>query len=125
MVIIFDEDPEHDRFPFEMTWLGEHYQESDMAFYSTPPGRDVVGPGISRMEHGGFVLSYPPLRMYDVWKDPTFTFAPTRHERLLVAGITFQKDRGLFTQPVSRQPLVGRNFPKAWVAGWCISPLDH
>ncbi len=36
-----------------MTWLGEHSQESDMAFYSTPPGVDVVGPGISRMEHAG------------------------------------------------------------------------
>ncbi|MGP8281729.1 MAG: hypothetical protein ACLQT6_03345, partial [Desulfomonilaceae bacterium] len=61
----------------------------------TPPGRDVVGPGISRMEHGGFVLSYPPLRMYDVWKDPTFTFAPTRHERLLVAGIAYSEKPGI------------------------------
>ena len=95
VVIIFDEDPERDKFPFEMTWLGEHSQESDMAFYSTPPGRDVVGPGISRMEHGGFVLSYPPLRMYDVWKDPTFTFAPTRHERLLVAGIAYSEKPGI------------------------------
>ncbi len=95
VVIIFDEDPGRDKFPFEMTWLGEHSQESGMAFYSTPPGRDVVGPGISRMEHGGFVLSYPPLRMYDVWKDPTFTFAPTRHERLLVAGIAYSEKPGI------------------------------
>jgi len=95
VVIIFDEDPDRDKFPFEMTWLGEHSQESDMAFYSTPPGRDLVGPGISRMEHGGFVLSYPPLRMFDVWKDPTFTFTPTRHERLLVAGIAYSEKPGI------------------------------
>ncbi|MGC8602508.1 MAG: hypothetical protein ACP5VS_02325, partial [Desulfomonilaceae bacterium] len=95
IVVIFDEDPERDKFPFEMTWLGEHSQESDMAFYSTPPGQDVVGPGISRMEHGGFLLSYPPLRMFDVWKDPTFTFAPTRYERLLIAGIAYSEKPGI------------------------------
>lgn len=95
VVIIFDEDPDRERFLFEMTWLGEHSQESDMAFYSTPPGQDVVGPGISRMEHGGFMLSYPPLRMFDVWKDPTFDFVPTRHERLLVAGIAYSEKPGI------------------------------
>lgn len=95
VVVIFDEDPDRDKFPFEMTWLGEHSQESDMAFYSTPPGQDVVGPGISRMEHGGFLLSYPPLRMYDVWKDQTFSFVSTRHERLLVAGIAYSEKPGI------------------------------
>ncbi len=95
VVIIFDEDLEKEKFPFEMTWLGEHSQESDMAFYSTAPGNEVVGPGISRMEHGGFMLSYPPLRMYDVWKDPTFNFVETRSERLLVAGIAYSEKPGI------------------------------
>ncbi|MFA6224027.1 MAG: hypothetical protein WC647_17130 [Desulfomonilaceae bacterium] len=95
IVIIFDEDLDREKFTFEMTWLGEHSQESDMAFYSTPPGQDVVGPGISRMEHGGFILSYPPMRMFDVWKDPTFNFVPTRHERLLVAGIAYSEKPGI------------------------------
>jgi hypothetical protein len=66
-----------------------------MAFYSTPPGSDVIGPGISRMEHGGFTLSYPPLRMYDVWRDPAFDFVETRHERLLVAGIAYSEKPGI------------------------------
>jgi hypothetical protein len=95
VVIIFDEDPNKEKFPFEMTWLGEHSQESDMAFYSTAPGNELVGPGISRMEHGGFVLSYPPLRMFDIWKDPTFNFVETRHERLLVAGIAYSEKPGI------------------------------
>ena len=95
VVIIFDEDPEKEKFPFEMTWLGEHSQESDMAFYSTAPGNELVGPGISRMEHGGFVLSYPPLRMFDIWKDPTFNFVETRYERLLVAGIAYSEKPGI------------------------------
>jgi hypothetical protein len=95
VVIIFDEDPNKEKFPFEMTWLGEHSQESDMAFYSTAPGNELVGPGISRMEHGGFVLSYPPLRMFDIWKDPTFNFVETRYERLLVAGIAYSEKPGI------------------------------
>jgi hypothetical protein len=73
-----------------------------MAFYSTLPGADVVGPGISRMEHGGFVLSYPPMRMFDIWIDPEFDFIPTRHERLLVAGIVYSEKPGIVN--VSKKP---------------------
>ena len=29
-----------------------------------PPEGNVVGPGISRCEYGGFMMSYPPRRMY-------------------------------------------------------------
>ena len=95
VVAIFDEDERAEKYPFEMTWLGEHSQESDMAFYSTPPGVEVVGPGISRLEHGGFMMSYPPLRMYDVWTDPAFGFVEKRHERLLVAGIAYSEKPGI------------------------------
>lgn len=95
VVVIFDEDEDFVHYPFQMTWLGEHSQESDMAFYSTLPGTEIVGPGISRMEHGGFTMSYPPMRMFDVWMDPDFSFVPTRHERLLVAGIVYSEKPGV------------------------------
>ncbi len=95
IVVIFDEDEKFVSYPFQMTWLGEHSQESDMAFYSTLPGAEVVGPGISRMEHGGFAMSYPPLRMFDIWTDPAFDFVRTRHERLLVAGIVYSEKPGV------------------------------
>lgn len=95
VVVIFDEDERHTKYPFQMTWLGEHSQESDMAFYSTLPGAEIVGPGISRMEHGGFMMSYPPLRMYDIWIDSSFSFVSTRHERLLVAGIVYSEKPGI------------------------------
>ncbi len=35
-VVIFDEDA-GDRYQYLTTWLGEHQNESDMAFYSTHP----------------------------------------------------------------------------------------
>lgn len=106
VVVIFDEDERVERYPFQMTWLGEHSQESDMAFYSTPPGVEVVAPGISRLEHGGFVMSYPPLRMYDVWTDPAFGFVENRHDRLLVAGIAYSEKPGIVyvaKKPPARQ----------------------
>ena len=97
VVFIFQEDEpadgEEERFPWKLTWLGEHNQESDMAFYATPAGQEVIGPGISRCEYGGFVLSYPPYRMYDIWKDRFFNRARTKAERLLLAGIDYSEER--------------------------------
>jgi hypothetical protein len=97
VVFIFQEDePEEDkreRFPWKLTWLGEHNQESDMAFYATPAGEEVIGPGISRCEYGGFVLSYPPYRMVDIWKDRFFDVARTKAERLLMAGVDYSEER--------------------------------
>jgi hypothetical protein len=92
VVVIFDEDRGGDRFPYLMTWLGEHAQESDMAFYATPPADSIVGPGISRCEYGGFVLSYPPRRMRDVWQDRDYAFARTRAEVLLLAALDYSRE---------------------------------
>ena len=74
VVVIFDEDRD-DRYPWLTTWLGEHANESDMAFYSTDPFGNLVGPGIGRAEYGGFLMSLPPRRMLDVWNDPDYEFA--------------------------------------------------
>jgi hypothetical protein len=97
VVFVFHEDsatPENpEQFPWKLTWLGEHNQESDMAFYATPAGEEVIAPGISRCEYGGFVMSYPPLRMADIWRDPFFDLARTKAERLLLAGIDYSQER--------------------------------
>ncbi|MBU4425935.1 MAG: hypothetical protein KKB35_04285, partial [Proteobacteria bacterium] len=78
-----------ENFPWCVTWLGEHAQESDMAFYSTPAGEIMGGPGISRCQYGGFMLTYPPMRVYDIWKDPFFDFARNKPERLLMAALDY------------------------------------
>ncbi len=96
-VIVFDPDlPDaagKESFPWRVTWLGEHNQESDMAFYSTPAGEEVVGPGISRCQYGGFMLTFPPLRVYDIWKDPFFDIARNKSERLLLAALDYSLER--------------------------------
>ena len=91
-VVIFDEDPD-DRYQYLTTWLGEHQNESDMAFYSTRPFEHLVGPGIGRAEYGGFLMALPPRRMLDVWTDPDYDFAQNKPERLLLAALDYSKQR--------------------------------
>lgn len=96
VVVIFDYDEDNDgkgRYPWRMTWLGEHEQESDMAFYATDALSNVVGPGISRTEYGGFLLSYPPLRLFDIWHDPYYRFIQSKAERLLIAALDYSQER--------------------------------
>jgi hypothetical protein len=88
VVVIFDEDRDN-RYPYMTTWLGENQNESDMAYYSTFPFDQLVGPGIGRAEYGGFLMSLPPRRMYDVWQDPEYEFAESKSERLLLAAIDY------------------------------------
>ncbi len=93
LVVIFDEDRKSERYPYRMTWLGEHEQESDMAFYATDPAENIVGPGICRCEYGGFMLSYPPRRMMDVWHDPDYQMAVSRSEVLLLAALDYSIEK--------------------------------
>ncbi len=92
VVVIFDEDRE-DRYTYLTTWLGEHQNESDMAFYSTEPFDHVVGPGIGRAEYGGFLMVLPPRRMLDVWTDHDYDFAESKPERLLLAALDYSVHR--------------------------------
>jgi len=91
-VVIFNDDPE-DRYQYLTTWLGEHQNESDMAFYSTYPFEHLVGPGIGRAEYGGFLMTLPPRRMIDVWSDADYDFAQNKPERLLMAGLDYSVQR--------------------------------
>src|SRR5690606_35497652 len=61
-----------EKYPWRTTWLEENEQESDMDLYATSVNDNVVGPGISSCEYGSFMMSYPPLAMYDVWQDPEY-----------------------------------------------------
>lgn len=95
IVMIFEEDSpkeeeiHQEKYSWRTTWLGEHSQESDMAFYATPITENVVGPGISRCEYGGFMMSYPPRRMFDIWSDPDYQDCISKAEVLLMAAIDY------------------------------------
>ena len=116
MVVIFDEDRDN-RYPYMTTWLGENQNESDMAFYSTFPFDNLVGPGIGRAEYGGFLMSLPPRRMYDVWQDPDYEFAESKSERLLLAALDYSihQLRGLCGRQTAALHFP-RPSPRAWAA---------
>ena len=94
IVVIFDEDRQ-DRYRYLTTWLGEHQNESDMAFYSTHPFEHIVGPGIGRAEYGGLLMTLPPRRMFDVWSDTDYDAALTKSERLLMAALDYSVERNV------------------------------
>ncbi len=91
IVVIFDEDGTN--YPCTMTWLGEHHQESDMAFYATDPDQRPAGPGIKKAVYGGFLMTMPPGRLFDVFGDPAYQSASNYAERLLLAGIDYGLER--------------------------------
>jgi hypothetical protein len=94
VVVVFDRDRgAAERYPFRMTWLGEHDQESDMAFYCTAPGDQVVGPGILRATYGAFLLTMPPGRLADVWSDPDYAAAREKAEVLVMAAVDYSEER--------------------------------
>lgn len=64
-----------------------------MALYATDPVETIVGPGISRAEYGGFMMTYPPRRVADVWTDPFYREARTKAEVLLMAAIDYSLER--------------------------------
>jgi len=92
VVVVFDPDSS-DKYRYMTTWLGEHQNESDMAFYATNPFDHVVGPGIGRAEYGGFLMTRPPRRMLDVWSDIDYDFAESKPERLLLAALDYSVEK--------------------------------
>ncbi len=93
VIAIFDEDPTGAAYPYLLTWLGEHDQESDMALYATDPTQQIVGPGIMRATYGGFLLTSPPGRLYDVWRDPDYRRARSKSEVLIMAGVDYSREK--------------------------------
>jgi hypothetical protein len=93
VVMVFDDDRDGTAFPYLMSWLGEHDQESDMALYATNPMQQIVGPGIMRATYGGFMLTYPPGRLYDVWQDPDYSAAVSKPDVLLMAAVDYSVDK--------------------------------
>ena len=93
VVVIFERDPDDHRFPYHVTWLGEHENESDMAFYATDPLQQVVGPGIMRATYGGFMMTLPSGRLYDVWRDPDYKKAKSKAEVLVMAAVDYSEQK--------------------------------
>ncbi len=99
IVAIFAEDSSRAEFPWEFEWYAEHPHESDLCLYATAPEARIIGPRIAQIEVGGLLSIYPPVgfdQLYNPWNPYLFgrdffhaldTYAQTRAEKLLVAGV--------------------------------------
>jgi hypothetical protein len=131
IVVVFDEDkgeegrPYQEKYPWTTTWLGEHQQESDMAFYATHTTTKVVGPGISRCEYGGFMMSYPPRRLYDIWSDPDYQNCRNKAEVLLMAAIDYAMKPVIVYMASSPPRSALKTFARRFGKKLCIFPLDR
>lgn len=115
--------PFQERYPWKMTWIGEHTQESDMAFYATPLGAHVIGPGISRCEYGGFLLSYPPRRLSDVWHDEDYQMCANKAEVLLMSAIDYSLQPVVLYVAKSPPPSRMKSFAARFGKRICYIPL--
>lgn len=101
IVVIFEDEaraghesaPSEPKYPWRMTWQGEHDEEGDMALFATNPFAQVVGPGIGRALYGGFVLHRPPGTMFAVWEDSFYQHARSKAEVLLLAALDHTTER--------------------------------
>lgn len=131
IVVIFDEDSAEEgqqgteKYLWRTTWLGEHSQESDMAFYATPLVNNVVGPGISRCEYGGFMMSYPPRRMFDVWSDEDYQLCRGKAEVLLMAAVDYAVSP-LITYVAARPPRsILKSYARRFGKKIVFIPIGH
>lgn len=93
VLFLFDVPADPRTYPHRVTWYAEHNEESTLAFYSTNPMDNFVGPGIAQSEYGGAFFLYPPRPIPDVWDDPRFDFADTLEERLLAGALFHSREK--------------------------------
>lgn len=116
VVVIFDEDEERREYEHLLSWYAEHDQESDLILYSTYPEDHLVGPGIARIELGGFLSVFPPLgyhALFDPWNakipfvrefDLVESLTDKRHELLLLAAALNATPEQKFILYVAERP---------------------
>ena len=93
-VLMFFDSPADPRdYPWRITWMAEHHDESTLALFATDFQQEIVGPGIALATYGGGMFLFPPRPIPDVWQDPRLDFVDTMEERLLAAACIHSQER--------------------------------
>jgi hypothetical protein len=93
VVFLFDVPADPKKYVHRTTWFAEHAQESTLAFYSTNPLENLIGPGIAQCEYGGAFFLFPPRHIADIWEDPALDFADTLEERVLAGAFLHSREK--------------------------------
>lgn len=95
VVVIFEDQSLDDDDNWRATLYAEHRGESDISFFASPLGENIVGPRISRVELNGLLSVWPAARIPDIWMFNLGEGIATCADALLAAGIMFSSEKYL------------------------------
>ncbi|MBQ16732.1 MAG: hypothetical protein CMJ65_06360 [Planctomycetaceae bacterium] len=93
-VLMFFDSPADPRdYPWRITWMAEHHDESTLALFASDFHDEMAGPGIGLATYGGAMFLFPPRPVPEIWSDPRFDWVDTLEERLLAAACHYSRER--------------------------------
>lgn len=93
-VLMFFDSPADPRdYPWRITWMAEHDDESTLSLFASSFQEELVGPGIGLAKYGGAMFLFPPRDIPDVWHDFRLDFTDTLEERLLAGACLHSHER--------------------------------
>lgn len=93
VVMLFEMEPQPDRYVWRQTWFAEHKEESTLCFFATNYMDNMVGPGIGQATYGGCMMIFPPRSIINIWEDPRLLMSETLEEKLLEAAFFHSRER--------------------------------
>jgi hypothetical protein len=93
VVMLFDSPADPRDYPWRITWMAEHNDESTLALFATDFRKELAGPGIGLANYGGALFLFPPRPIPDIWTDRRLDFVDTLEERVLAAGCLHSQQR--------------------------------
>lgn len=93
VVMLFEMEPQPERYTWRQTWYAEHKEESTLCFFATNYMDDVIGPGIGQATYGGCMMIFPPRHIPNIWEDPRILMGETLEEKLLEAAFLHSREK--------------------------------
>jgi hypothetical protein len=93
VVMLFEMEPQPDRYTWRQTWFAEHKEESTLCFFATNYMDNMIGPGIGQATYGGCMMIFPPRPIINIWEDPRLLMGDTLEEKLLEAAFLHSKEK--------------------------------
>jgi len=93
VVMLFEMEPQPERYTWRQTWFAEHKEESTLCFFATNYMDNMVGPGIGQATYGGCMMIFPPRPIINIWEDPRLLMGETLEEKLLEAAFFHSRER--------------------------------
>jgi hypothetical protein len=93
VLMLFDSPADPRDYPWRITWMAEHHDESTLALFASDFQDELAGPGIGLARYGGAMFLFPPRDITDVWHDYRLDFTDTLEERLLAGACMHSRER--------------------------------